>query len=102
MTHNKNNETSLVPWKIYLSITIESLLAFYIATFCVVMYIAKNGLSFIIPSIILGLLYVFVIAACIRRTIQKLPISSLMLIIPLAPLIALLIVLSLIPILKLL
>lgn len=96
----KENETSLLPWKHYLTITAESLLTFYIATFCVAMFFMHHGANWIIPGIMLGLLYAFVIFVCAKRVIQSLPLAALMLIIPLAPLIAIIIVVSLIPVLQ--
>jgi hypothetical protein len=93
-------ERSLLPWKIYLTITAESLLTFYIATFCMVMFFKHPGTNWVIPAIILGLLYAFVIFVCIKRVIQFLPLPAIMLIIPLAPLIAIIVLLSLIPVLQ--
>jgi membrane-associated HD superfamily phosphohydrolase len=92
--------TSLFPWKHFILITTESLLTFYIATFCVAMYFTHRGPDWVFQGIILGILYAFVIFACGKRVVQNLPISALMLIIPIAPLIALIIVISLIPILE--
>ena len=96
---NKNN-TPLVPWKTYVTITLESLLTFYLATFCVAIYFTHRGVGWIIPGIILIALYLFVIVACAKRIIDKLSLAALMLIIPIAPLLALIIVISLIPLLQ--
>jgi len=100
MKPDNQNEISLLPWKLYLTITIESLLTFYIATFCVAMFFTHHGTHWIIPAIILGILYVFVIFACSKRVFQSLPLPALMIIIPLAPLMAIIIVVSLIPVLQ--
>jgi hypothetical protein len=100
MNPHTHNKTSLLPWKLYLTITVESLLTFYIATFCVAMFFIHHGTNWIIPGIFLGLLYAFVIFACSKRVIQSLPLPALMLIIPLAPLIAIIIIVSLIPVLQ--
>lgn len=93
---NKN----LVPWKLYLTITAESLAAFYIATLCMAIFFTHHGTDWVMDAIILGVLYAFVIFACGRLVIKRLPLPAIMLIIPLAPLIALFIVISLIPILQ--
>lgn len=100
MHESKQNDTQLVPWKHYLTISMESLLAFYISTFCIAMYFTHRGTDWVIQGGILILLYLFVIFTCIKRVVQQLPIPALMLIIPLAPLIALTIVISLIPVLQ--
>jgi len=100
MNQSQQNDSSLLPWKRYVSITIESLLAFYIATFCIAMYFTHLSTAWIIPGTILIVLYLFVIFVCIRRIIQTLSIAALMLIIPIAPLIVLTTVISLIPLLQ--
>lgn len=99
MQSNQKND-SLLPWKHYIYITIESLLSFYVATFCMAMFFMHKGINWITPGIILGCLYLFVIFACAKRIIEKLSLATVMLIIPLAPLIALMMVISLIPILQ--
>jgi hypothetical protein len=96
-THNEN---SLIPWKLYVLVTIESLLTFYIATFCVAMFFTHRGTNWIIPGILLGVLYLFVIIASAKRLSEKLSLATIMLIIPLAPLIALICVVSLFPLLQ--
>jgi hypothetical protein len=96
----QTGETALVPWKFYLTITLESLLMFYLATFCVAMYFTHQGVNSIILSIFLVALYLFVIFGCAQRVIKKLPVAALMLFIPLAPLIAIIILLSLVPVLQ--
>lgn len=100
MSQPDPKHTSLLPWKRYLIITTESLLAFYVATFCIAMYFTHRGTEWIVQGILLAILYVFVIFACATRVVKKLPVAALMLIIPIAPLIALIIIISLIPILQ--
>ncbi len=100
-TIQSNDDQSLIPWKHYVSVTIESLLTFYLATFCIAMFFTHRGTNWISSGILMALLYLFVIFVCAKRVMQKLPLASLMLIIPLAPLIALIIIVSLIPILQL-
>lgn len=102
MQANTEETTDLINWKTYLTITVESLLSFYVATVCVAIFFTHQGSQWLILSIILVLLYLFVIGVCTKRVIQALPLQALMLIIPLAPLIALFIVISLIPVLQVL
>lgn len=102
MQENSTEANELINWKSYLTITAESLLAFYMATFCVAIFFTHQGSQWLIMSILLVILYLFVIGVCVKRVIQTLPLQALMLIIPLAPLIALFIVISLIPVLQLL
>ncbi|HVE43838.1 MAG TPA: DUF1475 family protein [Gammaproteobacteria bacterium] len=89
-----------VAWQSFLATTLESLLAFYIATFCVAVYFKHRSAHWITPFIFLCLLYAFVIIACTKRVFKKLSIATVMLIIPIAPLIALIIVITMIPILQ--
>jgi hypothetical protein len=94
----KNDPISVVPWKAYLKLTVETVLAFYIATFCIIMFFLHRGPNWVLSGIILGLLYLFVIAVCAQRLIKKLSMPARMLVIPIAPLLALIIVVTLIPI----
>lgn len=100
MDQLKETNVSLVPWKLYITTTVESLLAFYIATFCVGMFFMHRGVNWVMPALLLAFLYLFVIFVCAKRVMQKLPIAAIMLIIPIAPLIALIIVVSLIPVIE--
>jgi hypothetical protein len=89
-----------VPWKKYLKITIESIVAFYIASFCVGMYFTHRGNDWLFFGIILAILYLFVILVCAKRILEKLSMPALMLVIPICPLIALIVVVTLIPIIE--
>lgn len=100
MTDTKNEFTPQVPWKLFLITTTESLLAFYLATFCLAMFLFHRSVNWIIPGIIMIALYLFVVFVCAKRVLSKLSMATVMLIIPIAPLLALFIVLSLIPILE--
>jgi hypothetical protein len=102
MNTELSNETSLIPWKVYLTTTAESLLAFYLATFSLAMFYINRGSDWVPAAILLGVLYLFIIFVCAKRVIEKLPISAVMLIIPIAPLIVIIMVISLIPILQVL
>jgi hypothetical protein len=94
------NETTIVPWKRYLLISSESVITFYLATFCLALYFTHQGFDYLISSIALICLYIFIIGVCIKRLIAHLSIAALMLVIPIAPLLALTIVISLIPVLQ--
>jgi hypothetical protein len=101
MKNTMQNEPLItIPWKTYVKITVESLIAFYIATFCMGMYFTHRGQGGLVTSILLGLLYVFVIIACAKRILEKLSMPALMIVIPITPLLALIIVVTLIPILE--
>lgn len=99
---SQSKTQSTVPWKLFVVTSIESLLAFYLATFCMAMYFIHRGTNWVIPGVFLGLFYLFVIFVCAKRVIEKLSLATVMLIIPIAPLLAIIIVISLIPILQLL
>jgi hypothetical protein len=91
---------SSVPWKAFVKTTSESILAFYIATFCLGMYFLHRSPEWWQMGIVLGLLYSFVIIVCAKRVFENLSLAAIMLITPIAPLIALIIVVTLIPILE--
>jgi hypothetical protein len=97
-----SEERSLVPWKLYLTTTAESIIAFYLATFSLAMFYIHRGDNWVPFAVILGALYLFIIFVCAKRVIEKLPISAVMLIIPIAPLIVIIMVISLIPVLQVL
>lgn len=96
----QNDRLITVPWKKYLKITFESLLAFYLATFCMGMFFTHRGPDWLLPGIFLIVLYLFVIVVCAKRILEKLAMPALMLVIPIAPLIALILVVSLIPLIE--
>jgi len=91
---------SHVPWRSFIITTIETLVAFYSASFSLIMYFLHRGTHALPLSIIMVLLYVFVLILCVKRTIQRLPLPALMLIVPIAPLIALILIVSLIPLIE--
>ncbi|RDI48095.1 hypothetical protein [Aquicella lusitana] len=97
---NQHEQTSTVSWKPFVKITLESLISFYIATFCVAMFYIHRGENWLLAGIILALLYLFVIVVCAKRVFEKLPMAAIFLLIPIAPLIALILVVSLIPLLQ--
>lgn len=76
-------------WKFYTITVIESFLAFFIASFCIVMYYFHRDEGWITTGIILLLLYIFVIIVCVKRLIEKLSMAALMLLAPIGPLMVL-------------
>lgn len=100
MPEAKDSPISAVPWKSYVGTALECFIAFYVATFCLAMYFTHKGSAWVLLSIVMVLLYLVVIAGCIRILIKRLSIAALMIIIPIAPLLALTTVISLIPVLE--
>lgn len=96
----QNDNDGILPWKLYIITTVESLLTFFLATFCVAMFFTHRGPNWVLPAIFLGALYLFVIFALVKRVIDKFSWAAIMLIIPIAPLIALIMVVCMIPILQ--
>lgn len=68
---NQHEQTSTVSWKPFVKITLESLISFYIATFCVAMFYIHRGENWLLAGIILALLYLFVIVVCAKRVFEK-------------------------------
>ncbi|HEX4044413.1 MAG TPA: hypothetical protein VHZ76_01940 [Gammaproteobacteria bacterium] len=97
---DENNTENSVAWKPFLTILFESLLAFYLATFCLAMYFLYRPAHWLTLGIVMVLLYLFVIVFCAKRVFKKLPVAAIMLAIPIAPLLALFIIVSLIPVLQ--
>lgn len=89
-----------ISWRLYLTVTAETLLAFYIAIFSLIMTLTHRSGRFGLVDVIMIILFVAVIVMCALRIVSKLPLQALMIIIPVAPFLALVILLSLIPILQ--
>ncbi len=89
-----------ISWKAYCKIVGEFFLGFYLATFCVAIYISHRQGANLYITFLLAFLYIFVIAVSIKRVLEKLPIAGIMLFAPTAPLIALILIVTLIPILQ--
>jgi hypothetical protein len=100
MNLDNQNKSSLLPWKRYLAVILESFIAFYLATFSMAVYFTYRGADSLILSILLSLLYLFTIIVCAKRVLAILPVAALMLIIPLAPVIVMIVIMSLIPIIQ--
>ncbi|OGT52502.1 MAG: hypothetical protein A3E84_03235 [Gammaproteobacteria bacterium RIFCSPHIGHO2_12_FULL_42_13] len=86
-------------WKGYLLVAVKFLIAFYISTLCVAIFFIHRGQHWLVPAIILGMLYLFVIVISFRQVIRQLPMAAIMLAAPTIPLCMLLIFLSLLPLL---
>ena len=97
----KADQLRVIPWKHYIVIALESLLAFYLATFSFALFFKYKGTDWVATAILLGFLYLFVIITCARRLFTQLPLATMMLLIPIAPFIALALIISLIPVLQL-
>lgn len=91
-----------VPWKQYTITVAEVWVAFSIATFSLLMYMShlNSNIGTIIFAVVLGLLYAFVVIACIHRLITRLSVGALMLMVPIAPLAVLLLVVTLLPVIQ--
>ncbi|EKD71767.1 MAG: hypothetical protein ACD_46C00103G0008 [uncultured bacterium] len=94
--------SGIVPWRLYISLTVQSVLAFYIATFSLAMYFLHHGANSIILAVIQVILYVFILAVTIKRVIGYFSPAALMLTIPIVPLLAIILILSMLPILQML
>ena len=88
------------PWKYYTKATIESLVAFYLATFSLAVFFTHQGVDFILLAVLQVVLYLFIVGVIVRRVIQKFPVQALMLMVPMVPLIVLIIVITMIPVLE--
>ena len=98
----KKSNDSIVPWKTYLTTTLQTVSAFYVATLCFAVFFTRsNGCSLAI-WFLMSALYLSVIGICITRIIQRFSMAALMIVIPIAPFLALTSVVSLIPVLEML
>ena len=96
----KNEPNNTKPWKQYLVIVAKTMLVLYAATFCLALFIAHHGANWIVPGVVIGILYVGVFILCVKRIIQSLPMPALMIAAPTLPLVLLLMVLSLLPVFR--
>lgn len=94
------SENPNIDWKNFLKITFESILTFYLATFSLTMFLSHLPEEWILPTISLVILYLFIVFILAKRILQKFSLAEIMLIIPIAPLLALIIFVTLIPILE--
>ncbi|GEM_PF-2798837 len=81
-------------WKSYVITIIESLMAFFVASFSLITYYFHRGENWLPLGILLLALYLFVIVACIKRLIEKLSMAALMLLAPIGPLLMLILSLA--------
>lgn len=94
-----NTELTLY-WKKYLRIGLETMLAFYIATFCIGYVLITPNEHWVIFATTMAILYLITIIICIRRLIIHFPLAAMMLIIPIAPLFVLITVVTVMPLLQ--
>ena len=91
---------STKPWKHYLVISMQSIIAIYLASFCLGVFFVHRGEHWMMPAVILGALYAFVLFVSIKRLVCELPMAVLMIAAPTIPLIVLLLIVSMLPILQ--
>lgn len=96
----KGNKDSIVPWKSYLTTTIQTISAFYLATFCFAIFFTHHNGSGVFTWLLMGALYLTVIGLCVTHIIRRFSMAALMIVIPVAPFLALTCVVSLIPVLE--
>jgi hypothetical protein len=89
-------------WKHYLVITTQSIVAIYLASFCLGIFFVHRGDHWAIPAVILGVLYAFVLVVSVQRIVKELPMAALMIAAPTVPLIILLLLVTMLPILQML
>ena len=87
-------------WKYYTKIIAEAFFAFYISTFCFIVYLWHRDGSHLVLTIIIACLYLFIFALTLYRLITRLPLAVLMILVPIAPLFALIVVITMIPVLQ--
>lgn len=102
MKSSNVSKSEMSNWHIFSRIIAEAMLIFYIATFCLVMYLYHRPANDIWCAGAMGVMYVFILFAVIKRLIAKLPLAVLILMVPIAPLFALIVVVTMIPILQIL
>jgi hypothetical protein len=90
----------MAPWKYYSKLILESIVGFYIATFCIAVFFLRHG-SHDVPLAILQVTLYLIIVGCIAtRIIKRFPPPALMLTVPIAPLLILIIVVTMLPLLE--
>lgn len=94
------NPTHTIPWKLYLTITAETTLAFMLSTFSMGIYFTHLHDAPLFLSILMCVLYVFVIGVCIKRLVEKFSLPALMLMTPILPLLVLILVVAMLPLLQ--
>ena len=102
MDQFKKDLSAPVTWRSYLLDGVIFLFIFYITTLCVAVFFIHRGQNWIIPGVFLGILYLFVIIASLRKIIKKLPMAAIILAAPTIPLFMLILVVSMIPLLQIL
>lgn len=100
MNDKKLSNTTPTGWKFYTVTIVQVWVVFSIVTFVFGLYLTHLGVDHLIVTIVMALLYIFVIVCCIKRLVERLPVAALMLLVPIAPLAVLLLILSILPILQ--
>lgn len=96
------SDRDIITWKKYTITIIEVWLAFCIATFSLLVFMANLSRqpAIIAEAVLLAILYLFIVFVCIRRLVQRLSVAALMIMVPIAPLAVLLLVVSLLPVIQ--
>src|SRR5688500_18882954 len=92
--------THTIPWKNYIIATAKCVIAFYLATFALALYLLHSKTIVSIETGMLCVLYLFVIYVCSRIIAKTFSLAAIMLLIPIIPLIALILVVTSLPILE--
>lgn len=100
MNKQKESHREMLPWRLYTTVAIQSLILFYVATFLVALYFSSNGLASITKTVLTIACYLTIIGLILRKVVKKFSIAALMLIVPTAPLIAMIFLLTMLPILE--
>lgn len=87
-------------WKNYLFICLKFLGIFYLSSFCLALFFLHKAPHEWLLSILMGLLYLFILIISLRKMIKQLPMAALVLASPLIPLFMLIIVVTMVPILQ--
>lgn len=93
-------QQTIVPWMRYLTTTLQTVFAFYLATIAFGIFITHPGSATLLSGLLMTCLYLAVIGLCIALIVQRFSLAALMIIVPVAPLLALFSVVSLIPLLE--
>ena len=98
--------TSEIPskklWKKYTLRVVLAMIAFYLATFSLIIYFYYHQSNQVLIDCVTVGLYLFILFAIVKRLAETLPLAVLMILIPIAPLYALIVIVTMIPIIQLL
>jgi hypothetical protein len=99
MSNHSQIDNTIASWKIYFTSISEAILCFVLTTFCMGVYLIHHDNHWVLTALMI-IFYLVCFGITIWRTIKKLSMAALMLVIPIAPLLILIIVVSMLPILE--